>query len=56
MAAQWQVEIKRRQRKEVDKQLLIQAVIALGRQFSDEERKARTEMQAVETNTQEGTE
>jgi len=42
MAQQWKVRISGEQRKEVDVSLLIQAVIALGRQLRSEARQRAT--------------
>jgi hypothetical protein len=36
--AQWNVRVKGKQRKEVDRNLVVQAVVALGRQLAAEER------------------
>jgi hypothetical protein len=42
MGSRWQVQIKGTQRKEADRQLLIQAVIALGRQFKGRDEQEQT--------------
>lgn len=47
MAQQWRIGIRGKQRKDVDSNLLIQAVIALGHQLREEQQKQDSKKKAA---------
>ena len=56
MAQQWRISVKGKQRQDVDINLLIQAVIALGHQLRDEQQKQGADIKSAssEKRTSEG--
>lgn len=53
MAQQWRISIKGKQRQDVDLDLLIQAVIALGHQLRDEQQARSTDTDTLAEATDE---
>jgi len=46
MTQHWRIQVKGKQRKQVDVDLIVQAILALGRQLADEQRPAEAEPSA----------